>query len=150
MVDDTALFYSRPSIQGGAFPVFSGSRRQTGGSIFGSLKRIFLPIAKKVGKTLLTKGIGLASDIASDVTSGKDLKSSFLTRGKAAAIDFGKSAAREGLNAVTSGLIGSGRRRKRRRSQSLRKVRKSISRKRKRKSRSKSTKRRAKKRRANF
>jgi len=137
-MDDTLAFYSRPSHQfrGGAFPVFTGSRRQRGGSIFGSLKRFFVPIAKSVGRNLLNRGLGLARDVAEDALAGKNIKSSLVNRGKAAAIDVGKSTAKEGLNAISK-LIGSG---KRGRQHSLRK----------RKARSKSCKRRVKRRRTNF
>lgn len=158
-MDDTLAFYSRPSheYRGAGFPVFAGSRRQRGGSIFGSLKRLFLPVAKNIGKNILKSGIGLARDVASDAMMGKDIKDSLLKRGKAAAFDVGSSAAKEGLSAMSE-LIGSGSRRYRRRHRSLRKrrrtmKRKSVSRKpasRKRKARSKSIRRRAKRRRTNF
>lgn len=151
-MDDTLAFYSRPSneFRGGAFPVFAGSRRQRGGSIFGSLKRFFIPAVKSVGKNLLSKGLGFARDVAEDALAGKNIKDSFMDRGKTAAIDFGKSTAKQGLNAV-SNLIGSGRRRHP--SRKRRKSRKKISRKkisRKRKARSKSSKRPVKRRRTNF
>ena len=49
-MDHTVHFYSQPSYRGGAnFPIFTGSRRQRGGGIFGSLGRMFAPIAKRVG-----------------------------------------------------------------------------------------------------
>ena len=80
-MDYTANFYSQPSYRGGAsFPVFSGSRRQRGGGIFGSLGKMFLPIAKRVGKKLLREGVGLARDVAQDVMSGKDIKESLINR----------------------------------------------------------------------
>lgn len=144
-MDDTLAFYSRPSHQfgGGAFPVFTGSRRQRGGSIFGSLKRFFVPIAKSVGRNLLNKGLGLARDVAEDALAGKNIKSSIVNRGKAAAIDVGKSTAKQGLNAISK-LIGSGKRRRRRRRR-LQQRRHSL---RKRKARSKSCKRRTKRRRS--
>ena len=143
-MDDTLAFYSRPSTEyrGGGFPVFAGSRRQRGGGIFGSLKRFFLPIAKNVGKNLLSKGLGLARDVAQDALEGKNIKSSIVDRGKAAAINVGKDTAREGINAI-SNLIGRGKRRRYRQRQLHR--RNSL---RKRKARSKSTKRRVKRRRS--
>ena len=137
-MDDTLTFYSRPSheFRGGGFPVFTGSRRQHGGSIFGSLKRFFVPIAKSVGRNLLNKGLGLARDVAQDALAGKNIKRSFVDRGKAAAINVGKDTAKEGINAI-SRLIGSGKRRRRRRQRQIRRRRVL----RKRKGRSKSTKR---------
>ena len=52
-MDRTAAFYSAPSYRygGGAMPVFSGSRRQRGGSIFGAFKRLFMPIITSLGKS---------------------------------------------------------------------------------------------------
>ena len=50
-MDHTAAFYSRPSYVGGAGPIFSGARRQRGGSVFGALKSIV--------SLLLTGGVRL-------------------------------------------------------------------------------------------
>ena len=172
-MDQTSHFYSRPSyaFRGGAggFHVFSGSRRQRGGSFLGALKKFFFPIAKSLGRQLLSQGVGLASELANDAMSGKNLKDAIKTRGKASAINFGKSAARQGIGALTS-MIGKGGRRaprrrrkgarrgitKRRKSRATprRQRQRATSRKpvsRKRRSRSKSSHRRkAKRRRVNF
>lgn len=115
-MDRTAAFYMRPSydFHGSGFPVFMGSRRQRGGSIFGSLKRFFTPIAKNVGRTLLSHGVGLAKDIASDALAGKNIKESILSHGKERAKDFGTSTLKQGLGALTN-MVGQGRRRRRRR-----------------------------------
>ena len=131
-MDRTADFYSRPSYlsRGGYFSVFAGSRRQRGGSVFGSLKRMLIPMAKKVGKSLLSQGVGLAQDVVQDTSEGSSFRDSLKKRGKARAVRFGKSTARAGLNTL-SDMIGEGSRR--------------VSRKRKR--RAKSSKRRPKKRR---
>lgn len=115
-MDQTALFYSRPSheFRGGAFNVFAGSRRQRGGGIFGSLKNFFLPVAKNLGRSLLATGLGLAGKVANDTLQGKNFKESLMEHGKSHAINFGKSAAKEGVNAL-SNMIGRGKRRVRRR-----------------------------------
>ena len=167
-MDYTAEFYSRPStdFRGGGFPVFSGSRRQRGGNIFGSIKNFFLPIAKKLGRKLFTTGIGLATDIARDAMEGKSIKNALKERGKTYAKDFGKAAAAEGIGALTN-MVGRGRRRARKRvKRAGKRKRKAVSRRpsrrhtsrktpsrkrtsRKRHSRSKST-RKAKRRRLNF
>ena len=159
-MDDTALFYSRPTY-GAGFPVFTGARRQRGGGIFGTLKRFFLPVAKKLGKNLFHQGVGLAKDMAQDVIQGKSIKSSFLDHGKSRALDFGKSAAMQGVSALQD-MIGKGSRRTRRRKRAKRISRKRASRKRvthKRKPRKRASrkrkastthKRNAKRRRTNF
>ena len=107
-MDQTAEFYSRPSYNyrgAGGFPIFSGSRRQRGGGIFGSLKSFFTPIAKKVGKKLMKHGIGLATDVAKDALLGKNMKDSLLTHGKARAKNIGRAVANEGLS-VVGNLMG--------------------------------------------
>jgi hypothetical protein len=44
--------YYEPGMQVGGMLVYEGSRRQRGGNIVGNLKRIFLPLAKTVGRKL--------------------------------------------------------------------------------------------------
>ena len=122
-MDQTALFYSQPTY-GAGFPVFAGARRQRGGGIFGSLKNLFLPMAKKIGKNLLHQGIGLAKDIAQDAMEGKNIKDSILDRGKSRAIDIGKSAAREGIGALNTMIDKGGRRAPRRKRLAKRSLRK--------------------------
>ena len=132
-MDQTAQFYSRPSFafRGGVggFHVFSGSRRQRGGSFLGSLKKFFFPIAKNLGSQVASQGIGLVSDIANDAMTGKNIKDAIKTRGKASAINFGKSAARQGIDALTSMFGKGGRRaplrRRRKGTRGIRKRRKS-------------------------
>ena len=164
IMDQTADFYSRPSheFRGGAFNVFAGSRRQRGGGIFGTLKNFFLPVARKLGKSLLSQGVGLANDIARDAMEGKSIKQSLMNRGKSRALDFGKTAAKEGVGALTD-MIGKGSRRAPRRRKRLQKTRRrksKVTRRRQRKTsrktasrkrRSRSTHRpKAKRRRVNF
>ena len=120
-MDNTALFYSRPSYNfhgGGSFPVFAGSRRQRGGGIFGSLKKMFIPMLKRAGKSLISHGLAYAKDVTDDAMEGKNFKESLIKHGKARAISIGKSAAREGLK-TASEMVGKGgrhvsRKRKRR------------------------------------
>ena len=116
-MDRTAAFYSAPSYRygGGAMPVFSGSRRQRGGSIFGAFKRLFLPFITSFGKRLAKKGaqeaVGLAGDVVKDAFMFKDVKQSLANNAKKRAFDFGKYAAEEGLAGVQS-MVGSGKRRR--------------------------------------
>lgn len=116
-MDPTVEFYSRPShsYRGGSFPVFTGSRRQRGGSVFGALKKFFMPVTKMIGPALLSHGASLARDIAQDVMSGKNIKSALMNRGKAAAINLGKEAISKGMLGKVASMIGKGRRRAKRR-----------------------------------
>ena len=116
-MDQTAVFYSAPSYRygGGAMPVFSGSRRQRGGSIFGAFKRLFMPIITSLGKRLVKKGtqqaVGLAGDVARDAFMFKDVKQSLASNAKKRALNLGKYAVDEGLASLQS-MIGSGKRRR--------------------------------------
>ena len=116
-MDRTAAFYSAPSYSygGGAMPVFSGSRRQRGGSIFGAFRRLFIPIIKMLGKKLAKKGaqqaVGLAGDVARDAFLFKDVKQSLANNAKKRALNFGKYAVDEGLAGLQN-VIGSGKRRR--------------------------------------
>lgn len=120
-MDRTANFYSRPShdFHGGSFHVFSGSRRQRGGSIFGSLKKFFSPIAKSLGSAALASGIGLVKDVAQDGMLGKNLKDSLIKHGKARGRNFANTAlqtvTKQGLLNNLASMIGKGARTQRRR-----------------------------------
>ena len=84
-MDTTAQFYSHPSYVGRGFPVYSGSRRQSGGSIFGALGRMILPVLRPLGKSLAKRAIGVASNVAMDAIEGKKFGESLKRRGIAAA-----------------------------------------------------------------
>lgn len=45
-MDRTATFYSQPSYvqRGAGLPVYSGSRRQRGGSVLGAVKNFIMPV----------------------------------------------------------------------------------------------------------
>ena len=122
-MDRTAAFYSSPSYShGGSMPIFSGSRRQRGGSIFGALKRFFLPVITAIGKKVARHGaqqaVGLAKDVVKDALMSKNVPDSLKRHGKKRALDFTRYAADEGLNSLER-MIGSGSRRKKRRKHSL-------------------------------
>ena len=127
IMDRTAAFYSAPSYRygGGAMPVFSGSRRQRGGSIFGAFKRLFMPIITSLGKRLAKRGaqeaVGLAGDVVKDAFMFKDVKQSLANNAKKRAFDFGKYAADEGLAGLQN-MIGSGKRRRKSRPKSRRRT----------------------------
>ena len=104
-MDYTAKYYSRPSYVGSGV-VFSGERRQRGGSILGALKSIVLPILSKVGPKILKsvgniakkQAFGLATDLLTDKVSGKNMTESLKSRGKARLLQ----SAAQGLNAIGS------------------------------------------------
>lgn len=104
-MDRTADFYSRPSYvqRGGAgIPVYSGSRRQRGGSILGALKSFFLPLGKSVLKKGTKQAIGLAADMAGDVFRGRNLQQSLIQHGKRRAKNLGREALAEGAKSVSA------------------------------------------------
>lgn len=78
----TAAFYSRPSYLSGAGAVFSGARRQRGGSILGALKSVVKPIANNLGNSLKTNALGFAKDVVGDIVRGRNVKDTLLSRGK--------------------------------------------------------------------
>ena len=68
-MDAVANFYSGPQT-GNGFPVYSGSRRQMGSGLWGTLQRIARPILAKymprIGRTVADKTIDVLSGAASD------------------------------------------------------------------------------------
>ena len=142
-MDSTAYFYSRPSYATGAGAIFSGARRQRGGSIFGALKSIVAPLLSGVGRSLkrnvIRNAVGLANDVVTDVSSGKNIKTSLMTRGK-----------QRGLNMLKQ-TLGNVTRRAPKRTRGRRKNQKGAGRKHSRKRRaSRKNVPRAKKRRRNY
>ena len=103
-MDSTSAFYSQPSYVGGGV-IFSGARRQRGGSILGALKSIVVPVLKTVGRSfgrIATKGaLGMASDVINDTLSGRNVKESLKSRGKQRLLN----AANEGLSTLGN-MIG--------------------------------------------
>ena len=109
IMDRTAEFYSRPTyaFRGAGFPVYSGSRRQRGGSVLGSLKKFIVPFGKNLLKTGASQALGLAADVANDVMRGRSLKSSLIQHGKARAKNLGKAALAQGIQSVR-GMVNNG------------------------------------------
>ena len=66
-----------------------------------SLARIALPLAKKVGTSLLKKGarqaMSLAQDVAADVAAGKNIGQSLKEKGMSHLQQFGKRALKTGM-----------------------------------------------------
>ena len=102
-MDHAATFYSRPSYVGSGV-VFSGARRQRGGSVLGALKSVVAPVMRSVGPRLLkTVGniakkqvFGLATDLIKDKLTGKNMTDSLKTRGKSRLLQ----SATQGLRSI--------------------------------------------------
>ena len=106
-MDYTATFYSRPSYVGSGV-IFSGARRQRGGSILGALKATVLPILSAFGPKIL-RSVGniakkqlfkLGTDVVRDKIMGKKLSDSFAQHGKARLLE----GAKEGLSSIGSAM----------------------------------------------
>lgn len=74
------------------------------GSVFRSLFRAILPIAKSAGKVVGKRALQAGAEIASDLVAGKNFKSSLEQRGKEASIEL--------LDKASKNLKGGRRRRK--------------------------------------
>ena len=109
-MDRTSTFYSQPSYVGGGFPVFSGSRRQRGGSIFGALSRIVLPMLKNFGRRALghaaKKALGVGQHVLTDTMRGVNPRQSIMKHGKQAAKEFLTDGSKMALNTVMSKMTG--------------------------------------------
>ena len=82
MMNRTHEFYSRPSYVGGGFPVYSGSRRQRGGTIFGATLRDILPDTATAKRALKRVATRYTNDVAHDVKSGDSVKEAMSERAK--------------------------------------------------------------------
>ena len=74
---------------------FHGTPYQRGaglGSLFRSLFRAILPVAKTAGRAIGKRALQAGADIASDMVAGKNLKQSMKTRGRSATADLLKQA----------------------------------------------------------
>ena len=91
-MDATAHFYSAPT----GFTPFSGSRRQVGGGIFGSLARSLLPKLKDFGAAAARRALNTAANVASDVAQGSSFGDAVKSRGK----EFLKESVADGVNRI--------------------------------------------------
>ena len=85
---------------GRGLSVFSGGRNYRGGglgSLLSGIGRAVMPLLKNTGKALLKQGVTSGLNIAQDVLSGQNLKSSFNKRAKEA----GQSLLQRASNSVT-------------------------------------------------
>ena len=101
-MDRTASFYAQPSYTRGAgLPIYSGSRRQRGGSVLGALKSFFMPLIGKVAKRGVSSAVNVAKNVALDAITGKNLTQSLKRRGINEAKSLGIDIAKDAFNAVT-------------------------------------------------
>ena len=85
-------------------PVFSGSRRQRGGSVLGALKSVFMPMLRTVGRKGAQAALGLATDVLGDVTSGKSFATSIKRRGISRAKRLGGDILSTAVNRVQTAI----------------------------------------------
>jgi hypothetical protein len=79
-------YYTKQGNQhGGAFIGMPYQRGAGLGSIFRSIFRAILPMAKSAGRAVGKQALKSGANIASDLLSGRDLKETLETHGKAAA-----------------------------------------------------------------
>lgn len=116
-MDRTSTFYSQPSYVGGGFPVFSGSRRQRGGNIFGALSRAVLPMLKIFGRRafghVAKKALGLGQNVLFDTMRGVNPRQSLIKHGKQAAREVFSDGSKFVLNTAMSKVPGPAPSRKR-------------------------------------
>jgi hypothetical protein len=85
--------YAIPITQAGGrgMPVYAGERRQMGGNLFGTIKRIalpllykLLPVLKTLGKRAASSALSVGSGIAGDMIAGrfKEIPKNIRSRGK--------------------------------------------------------------------
>lgn len=87
-MDRTAQFYSGPSY-GGGIPIFTGARRQRGGSILGALKSFFVPLVSGFAKKGARAAMNVAQNVVGDAISGRNVKTSLKQHGIKAAKRLG-------------------------------------------------------------
>ena len=93
-MDATAHFYSAPT----GFTPFSGSRRQVGGGIFGSLARAIIPKLKDFGKAAAHRALATATNVASDIAQGYSIGDALKSHGK----EFLKDSLSDGINRIAA------------------------------------------------
>jgi len=100
----SANFYSAPTyMSGGAFTIYSGSRRQMGGGFLGSLRSAMAPMGRNIlkgfkslarnktvqdiAKTAAQKGAEVLTGVAVDALQGQNIGQSLEARSKRAALE---------------------------------------------------------------
>ena len=108
MMDQTAIFYSQPTYvqRGAGLPVYSGSRRQRGGSILGSLKSMVMPFFNNIKNAAINRAKqgawNLAKGVAWDTIRGKNVVDSVKSRGIHEVKELGKGTLSDVTGIVTA------------------------------------------------
>ena len=111
-MDRTAAFYASPTYvqRGGGIPIFSGSRRQRGGSILGAIKNFFMPLLPGLKNYAVKKAksavVDFTNNVATDINSGRPVGQSF----RRGAIKTGKRVATTAMNDAFTTVLGSRKR----------------------------------------
>ena len=106
-MDRTAAFYSQPTYiqRGGGLPVYSGSRRQRGGSVLGALKSFIMPFLGNIKQNTIKRAKqeawNIAKGVALDAFQGKNLKNSVKERGIHHVKQLGKNVLHDTTTAIT-------------------------------------------------
>ena len=121
----TTNFYMSPSHMTGGYTVYGGYRRQRGGKLFGSFRKIMAPIGKqlargakqvargvkhiaknktvqKLAKKAAEKGAEVAAGVAIDALHGRDLGQSIKERSREAALEVLTPSERSAPRRVTN------------------------------------------------
>ena len=107
-MDRTAAFYSQPSYvqRGAGFPVYSGARRQRGGSVLGALKNFMMPIVQNVKRNVARHGKreawNMAKGVAWDAFRGRNVGDSIKKRGAHGLRQLGKNVLTDAADAIGS------------------------------------------------
>ena len=103
----TATFYAQPTYNqnGGGLPVYSGSRRQRGGSVLGAIKAFIMPFLSGVKNRVIqqakAEGTKFAKGVAKDAVQGKNIIQSAKTRAIHGVKQLGKNVAHDTTRALT-------------------------------------------------
>lgn len=105
-MDRTAAFYSQPTYvqRGSGLPVYSGSRRQRGGSVLGALKGFVMPalntLKKNAVKRMKSEAWNLTKGVVGDAFRGKNIGQAFKNRGIESVKRLGKGVLIDTANSV--------------------------------------------------
>ena len=107
-MDRTATFYAQPtySQRGGGLPVYSGSRRQRGGSVLGAIKAFIMPFLSGVKNRVIhhakAEGAKVLKGVARDAVQGRNIVQSAKTHAIHGAKQLGKNVVLDTARTLTN------------------------------------------------